>query len=212
MSALEELKQTPKDLRLIGDRNMTELAFAALGCLVAFRVLPWEIAGVAAGWWCLSVVIIQSDLKHFLIPNWATAGIAALGLAYAVFSTPEPLTPLSAISSALAGPIERAVLIFLGVTGFSWVFSRVIGRECLGYGDVKLSGALAVWLGLYDLLLTLEVACLAALGLVAVRALRDKRAFNDGLVPFGAFLAPAAWLVFMSESLSAVLGPWHAFF
>ena len=212
MSALEELQKCPRDLRLIDGHDIAELAIAALGCVVAFQALRLEIAGLVAGFWCLCVVIIRSDLKHFIIPNWATAGIAVLGLAYAVFSTPGAITHLSAILAALGGPIERAVLTLLGVAGFSWAFARIIGRECLGFGDVKLSGALAIWLGPYDLLLTLEVACLAALGLVAIRALRDRRTFNDGVIPFGAFLAPAAWLVFMSYSLSAMLGPWHALF
>jgi prepilin signal peptidase PulO-like enzyme (type II secretory pathway) len=211
MSAFEDVQQTPKSMCPFGEHGHAALIFAALGCLLTFRIFEFELALLVSAWWCLSVIIIRCDLEHFIIPNWATAGIAALALVYTVTS-PGAFSRAAKIMDTLAAPLEGAALVFVGVAVFGWASARIAKRECLGFGDVKLCGALALWLNAYDLLVTLEVACLAALGLVAVSYLRSKRTFNDGVIPFGAFLAPAAWLVFMCSYVGTARGSWHALF
>jgi leader peptidase (prepilin peptidase) / N-methyltransferase len=210
MSAYEDLREGRRGARFIGAHGVVDFAFAACGCLATFNIFEFRTALLVAAWWCLSVVIVRSDLEEFIIPNWATAGIALLGLCYAISTTPGAFTHLSTTAVAIVTPIERGILTFLCVAAFGWAFAQMTGRECLGFGDVKLSSALGLWLCAYDLIITLEIASVAALGLVAVCYLRNKRAFDDGVIPFGAFLAPAAWGVFGGGYVGAMAGPWHA--
>jgi leader peptidase (prepilin peptidase) / N-methyltransferase len=209
MSAYEDVRENLRHTHFARGHVITDVVCAALGCLVAFYIFGFHAALLVSAWWCLSVVIVRSDLDNFIIPNWATAGIAFTGILYAAVSAPAALH-LSAVMGEVAEPIGRAVATFLCVAAFAWIFTRITGREGLGFGDVKLSGALALWLGAYDLIMTLEIASFAALGLVAACYLRNRQTFHDGVIPFGAFLAPAAWLVFVSGNVSMASGPWHA--
>jgi prepilin signal peptidase PulO-like enzyme (type II secretory pathway) len=70
------------------------------------------------------------------------------------------------------------------------------GREGLGFGDVKLAGACAVWINLNEQVFALELAAASAALLVLFRGPRASGA----LIPFGALLAPSAWLVFVGHS------------
>jgi prepilin signal peptidase PulO-like enzyme (type II secretory pathway) len=210
MSACEDVHESPPERLFVRGHVFTDVVFALLGCVGAFYLFGFQAALLVSVWWCLSIIIIRSDLDDFIIPNWATAGIALAGILYAVVSTPGVSGHLSAVAGEIAGPAERAIVTFLGVAAFAWVFVRITGREGLGFGDVKLSGALAVWLGAYGLIVTLELASFTALGLVAVCYLRNKQTFHDGVIPFGAFLAPAAWIVFVIDNISVASGPWHA--
>lgn len=188
-----------------------DLTVAIIGSLAAFRIFGFYVGLLVSGWWCLTLVIIKSDLENLIIPNWATLGVASLGFIYAAFCIGGVSSDLSLGIDAIGVVVARALLTFVGVAGFAYAFKYIRGHECLGFGDVKLSGALAIWLNAYDLLVTLELACFAALALVALSYLRNKRIFVDGVIPFGAFLAPAAWLVFLAHFLSTASSPWHAF-
>jgi prepilin signal peptidase PulO-like enzyme (type II secretory pathway) len=190
--------------------NLSDLAFATLGSLAAFIVLGFQVGLLVAGWWCLSLVIVKSDLEDLIIPNWATAGIGIFGITYVAVDASSVSPHWSNIANAVLVAIERASLTFLGVAAFAFVFKSIIGRECLGFGDVKLSGALAVWLGAYDLLITVELACFAALALVGVAYLRDRESPPNGVIPFGAFLAPAGWFVYLGRAICMGSGSWHS--
>jgi prepilin signal peptidase PulO-like enzyme (type II secretory pathway) len=210
MRALEDIERNSAPSRFLGGtRDLADVLLLTAGCLSAFFLLKFNIAILVAGWFCLTLVIVRSDLDYLVIPNWASAGIALLGLAHAVLSSAMPAEYSAFTPGAVVGPIERAVVTFVCAAVFGWTFARLTGREGLGFGDVKLSAALALWLEPYDFLIALELASFAALGLVAVTQLRHKSEFKDGFIPFGAFLAPSGWLVFMCGIAGEALRPWH---
>jgi hypothetical protein len=139
MSAFEDVQQTPESMRPFGEHGHADLIFAALGCLPTFRIFEFELALLVSAWWCLSIIIVRRDLEHFIIPNWATAGIAALAPFYTVTSTPGAFSRAARIMDALAAPLERAALVCVGIAVFGWASARIAKRECLGFGDVKLA-------------------------------------------------------------------------
>ena len=161
-------------------------------------LIPALILVAALLWWVAVVVTVRSDLAAFIIPDGASAATAALGLAVAAG---EPLlggegagAALSAVSGAVATGIGAFALFALVDVGF-----RRLGRDALGFGDVKLAGAAAVWLTPGAAALALE---LAALGAIAALLARPRAGpLRDTAVPFGAFLAPAAWLVYVLAPL-----------
>jgi leader peptidase (prepilin peptidase)/N-methyltransferase len=75
--------------------------------------------------------------------------------------------------------------------------------EGLGLGDVKLAAAGGAWTGWQDLPNVVLVAAVAALALALVRAAhRRKRLAGTDRLPFGAFLAPAIWIVWALRQLA----------
>ncbi len=191
--------------RPAGGRIAGPLALLAGWALALAVLLPPALAPDAASalilaaalaFWALAVRVVRSDLAHYVIPDGASAALAALGLA------------LAAGLAWLAGDGRReaasavldAAATGAGAFALFWAIGaafRALGRDALGHGDVKLAGALAVWLSPADAALALELAALAA----ASRSSRPRRAalarrpLRDTAVPFGAFMAPAAWLV-----------------
>jgi leader peptidase (prepilin peptidase)/N-methyltransferase len=75
--------------------------------------------------------------------------------------------------------------------GYRWLR----GREGMGGGDVRLFGAIGLWLGWRSLPIVLLVASLAGLAWALVLVVR--RMGPVGKLPFGAFLSLAAWLVWL---------------
>lgn len=186
----------------------TRSIFAGLlliaGCAAAFIVLEPAVAFLVGCWLCLTLIIVASDLDRFIIPNWATAGVAVLGLFHAFALARHPI----AIGVVLV-PLERAIITFCCAALFGRIFKWLTDRDGLGFGDVKLCAALALWLPPYDLVIMIELASFAALGVAGLSRLRRDEMFEGGAIPFAAFLAPAGWLVFMWGATSEALRPWH---
>jgi leader peptidase (prepilin peptidase)/N-methyltransferase len=191
-----------RHLRWITLDHPVESIATIVGALILLIGLGTTEAAVAIAWWLLVVVVVRSDLAHFLIPDWASLGIALLGLANAVMmvaiayrSTQEMLFAVAIAS--LRGLCAATLLWMVGRA-----FQLLAGREGLGFGDVKLAGASAIWLGPLEQTIALQFAAIAAMVLV----LLGRRANACGTaIPFGAFLAPAAWLVHVASAFSSDL-------
>jgi leader peptidase (prepilin peptidase)/N-methyltransferase len=84
--------------------------------------------------------------------------------------------------------------------GFLWLvfhlFKLVTGKEGMGYGDFKLLAAIGAWLGWQMLPLVLLLAAFvgAAVGLAMMAARRLGRGVP---IPFGPYLAGAAWIALL---------------
>ena len=146
----------------------------------------------ALAFWAAAVAVVRSDLRDFIIPDEASLGIAALGLAVAA-GTPWLLgdgVAATARTAADAAAVGAGAFAAFWIVGASF---RAAGRDALGFGDVKLAGACALWLSPADAALALELAALGAIA--TLLATRRDGSLRDTAVPFGAFLAPAAWLV-----------------
>ena len=150
----------------------------------------------ASLWWIAVVVVIRSDLERFIIPDEASAAIAVLGLVYAVAVPIRDGWPAHTAWDAGASAMLGGILAFAVFLLVARIYRYGTGREGLGFGDVKLAGACAIWLGPRDQVIALEIAALAAIAGVLV--FRRGREARGAVIPFGAFLAPSAWLVFVA--------------
>ncbi|MFL6796070.1 MAG: hypothetical protein ACJ8F3_01510 [Xanthobacteraceae bacterium] len=56
-----------------------------------------------------------------------------------------------------------------------------------------------MWLDWMGITVAVEIAALAALAVIAVRAFMGHRVSATTAVPFGAFFAPAIWLAWVLE-------------
>lgn len=158
------------------------LALAAVGG-VAWSLAPGEASARAAlaGLVQVAAATVWLDLRLRLIADLYSLAVALAAVAGGL----APGWP-----AALAGAGVGAGLL----AGVRALVGARLGREAMGWGDVKLAAALGLVLGPLPLLWTVAVAAAAgaAAGLLAGRGGGEPR------IPFGALLAPAgaaaAWL------------------
>jgi leader peptidase (prepilin peptidase)/N-methyltransferase len=128
---------------------------------------------------CAMVVLFMIDLEHRILPNVITLPGIVAGLAFSLFLPPG-------FRDALIGAVLCSLLLF----GMGEVVSRVLGKEALGFGDVKMIAMMGAFLGwqltLVSLFLASFLGSVIGIGLVAVTKNRDY------LIPLGSFLAIGA--------------------
>ncbi|MFQ3664582.1 MAG: prepilin peptidase [Sphingomonadaceae bacterium] len=165
--------------------TVAELACAGVGALALALVAGWPaLAGAMFGW--VAVALTLLDLRRFWLPDALTLPLLAGGLA---------LGPAPAADRFLAAALAGGFL--LAVAGLYRVWR---GRDGLGLGDVKLAAAVGSWLSPVLLPPLLLLASLAGLGLAIRNRERLSRGGWQTRVPFGACLAPAAWLLWLASA------------
>jgi len=145
-------------------------------CASSFLLLPVVQATAVAG---LGLVLLASavvDAKSQRLPNRLTLAVAVTAIGLALIKSMDQLF-IGLCSGAVA---------FLVLDGVRRAFLRLRGRPALGFGDVKLVGALGLWLGLGT---PWAIMTAAILGLVGLAIIRPK----DGRIAFGPALAIAGW-------------------
>lgn len=155
----------------------------ASGLEIAHFVL-WLAAGVAMA------VLLAYDWKWFLLPDQATIALAVIGAAIVGVSAAE--------TQDVAGTIWAAVAS-VGVLGglYAALYAGSRGRW-VGFGDVKLGGALALLLVDWQLaLMALFFANLIGC-LVVIPGLATKKLSRTSHVPFGPLLIAGALVAWFS--------------
>jgi len=150
------------------------------------------VAGCVLGWVMLAIAI--EDSRRFIVPDVLSLPMIPAGLC------------LAGVLDTHGTAYETVLMHFVamvfgagGLYGIRIAYLRARGVEGLGLGDVKLAAAAGAWLGLTGIGPALLLACLGALAFVTLRAwLVGKPIDRSERVPFGAFLAPAVWLVWMA--------------
>jgi leader peptidase (prepilin peptidase)/N-methyltransferase len=163
-----------------------EVSAAAIGGASALLFPGWQaLAAAVLGWWLLLLAVL--DFEHYWLPDRLTYPLILLGLGATAVFTPGLLLHHAA----------GAALGFLLLWSVAAGYRALRGRHGLGGGDAKLFAAGGAWLGWYDLPLVLLGA--AGTGLAAALVLhRMGPDFLTKRLPFGTFLAPAIWILYIS--------------
>jgi leader peptidase (prepilin peptidase)/N-methyltransferase len=171
-----------------GTIDPTHLAGELAGAVIvgtAFMTAD-PVRGLLSG--VLGLVLLTSaviDWKIGRLPDLLTTVVAGAGAGLAVQTSMEALTV--GVASSIV-----TMLALLGLRFARRAFRKDPG---LGLGDVKLAGALAIWLGLATPWMVAGAA-LASLLVLAPRAAPGER------LPFGPALAIAGWSVGMAMEFS----------
>jgi prepilin signal peptidase PulO-like enzyme (type II secretory pathway) len=190
-------------------RLSEDVAVLIAGSALAFAGFEGIAAVLVVIWLGLTLVIVRSDLDEFLIPDWATFGIAVIGVYHLVTMAPDGLDRYWLYEIAIPA-VLRAVCTFVGFWLLALIYERVMGRPGLGFGDVKLCAALVLWLDSYSASIALELAALGALLVVIVEKCRRGDAWErTDVIPLGAFLAPSAWIVYVAMSFVGRFSIWY---
>jgi leader peptidase (prepilin peptidase)/N-methyltransferase len=156
-----------------------------------FSVLAFVDALFAVALSVLMLWLAKSDLDRFELPDLANLAVGALGL---IWLATQPDRAGGLLDAALRAAVAAACLVVV-----KWWYQRVRSFDGLGWGDVKLAAAGAIWLDWPQLPLALLIAAAGGLLVVAGRAaLSSARITASTAIPFGAFLAPSIWLVWFA--------------
>ncbi|MDR3511009.1 MAG: A24 family peptidase [Caulobacteraceae bacterium] len=155
-------------------------ATGAVIAAMAFLVVPSVRAApiVAIGLVLLAAAVV--DAKTLRLPNALTLAVALLGVGLSASRS------LTALAIGLTAALVAWVLMMAVGAGYR----AVRGRTGLGFGDVKLVAALALWLGL----LTPWAVALAAGGALVMSLIRGR---SRQRIAFGPAIAAGGWLVGM---------------
>ncbi len=165
---------------------MVELA--ALGIAIWAASLDESVrlwADCVLGWTLLALAWI--DVRAMILPDVLTLPLLLAGLAFSLILDPDRIAD-HALGAAIGW------LIFWAVAR---LYRALRDREGLGGGDMKLlaaAGAWVTWSGLGPVML---IAALIGLAVGLCVRLRGAKPTGATVIPFGAPLALAAWIVWL---------------
>ena len=166
---------------------LSELVFAAVTviCLLRFGLTAECLLNIAffGCLFCLALV----DMEVRIIPDGC---LIAAALAWAVW-LPFSEMPLTEISLH----VLAAVVYGGGLLLISLAADKILGKESLGGGDIKLFAVVGLYLGLTGSLFALLLSCV--LGLVFAYGRKLFPCGQDEHFPFGPAIAAASWLMLM---------------
>ena len=158
---------------------LTGTAFAL--CSLHFKpVLPLTLMFVLTS--CL-ILISLIDYKKQIIPDGLVGVIAVSGALYNLLYVPQDV-----VDMLLGGVVGFAVMMLI----------FIISRGGMGGGDVKLSAAVGLWLGVEGTLLFLLLAFIMG-GVISLLLLVSGEKSKGDAIPFGPFLCLAAFITMLYQ-------------
>ena len=144
-----------------------------------------------ASWLVLFGLLLGTfvDIEHYILPNRVTIGGMVLGLAL------SPLIPeLHGATTALQALTRSLIGLAVGF-GSLWLVATLgsiaFRKEAMGFGDVKLMGAIGAFFGWQSVLFAIVLSSfLGSVVGVALIALGKRQL--QGKIPYGPFIAAAA--------------------
>lgn len=166
---------------------LIELLSAVTTVLVVCHFgLTWQSLTLLILTWAL-IVLFFIDLKKQILPDIITLTMLWLGLLLSLFYL--WVTPYQAILGAIIG------YGLLWITGT--VYKLIRKKDGMGHGDYKMLAMLGAWVGVQMVLNILLFA--VALGLItSILLLLMKKISAKNPIPFGPFIAVAAWVSLFS--------------
>lgn len=146
--------------------------------------------GLIAALVALLLTAVVSDLRHRIIENWLTIAVAALAPLYWL-ATDMPVWP------------DMAIQLSVGLVTFLF-FMIFFALGQFGGGDLKLLGALGLWLPAVPMIRTLLVMSIVGGVLTVITYLWHKRSKREGAVetPYGVAIAIAGLLAITQRYLN----------
>jgi leader peptidase (prepilin peptidase)/N-methyltransferase len=166
------------------------------------------LACVPVCWLIFSGLILGSfiDLEHFYLPDRVTIGGMVLGVPASIL-IPELQLERSWFDS-LCWSLAGLAFGFFFLWGMGVVFSKLFKKDALGFGDVKLMGAVGAFFGPIAVLFVLIVSSIVG-SIVGIGLIIKGRAKLGGFtaVPYGPFIAVAVlvWMFWGPKLVSAYM-------
>lgn len=132
------------------------------------------------GYVWLTIILIFIDILFYLLPRYLVFPLAGLGIIYQVVVKENTIYCI-----LLSGAIGYLIMAF-----FYYIYLWSRKKQGLGYGDVRLTMALGIWVGTDKLSILLFIASLSAmLYLLLYRIFINKQSICCAFGPFLVFSA-----------------------
>ena len=136
------------------------------------------------------IIAFIIDFKSQIIPNRLTLTIFETGLVFTFVETLlEPNAGINIFVDNILGMLVGGG-IFLLIT---LIGGAIAGKEAMGFGDVKLMGALGLFFGWLNMILISVMAFLFAAVVSIVILIAKRKKFNE-YIPFGPFIVAASMI------------------
>ncbi len=147
-------------------------------------------------WLAVSALIMASfiDIDHMIIPDRVSLGGIVVGL---VLSAVVPsLHAAATIPAAVAHAAAGAAVGFFTLWAVALIGRAVFKKEAMGFGDVKLLGALGAFFGIRAVFFIIMMSSLVG-SIIGVTMMAVQRKGLRTRIPYGPFLALGAllWLL-----------------
>ena len=126
------------------------------------------------------------DYKEQIIPNRLTLTLFEVGLIFAFFEGTMGISYLfdKLLGMAIGGGIFLVITLIGGL---------IAGKEAMGFGDVKLMGALGILFGAYNIVIIAILSFLLA-AIISIILIVSKKKKASEYIPFGPFIVIATFL------------------
>ncbi|MGC9316937.1 MAG: prepilin peptidase [Armatimonadota bacterium] len=189
--------------RRFSARYMLVELFTGLSALAAWHVYgPTVHAPLLFAVVCCLIVVFFIDLDHYIIPDESVAIIAGVGVVLdGIRLIAEGGSGLVVFHERLTTNVDYTVLLPRSVVGaavgaglliaIAFVAERVFKRPAMGWGDVKLAGAMGALLGPGYQFMTFFLLSVMVGALVGVVCIVLGRCGRRDYLPFGPMMAAA---------------------
>ncbi len=127
------------------------------------------------------------DYRLQIIPNRLTLTMFEVGLVFA-FLSGIFINPNISINMFLGSIIGAGIFLIITVIG-----GLIAGKEAMGFGDVKLMGAMGLYLGAVNIVVVAVISFLLG-AIISVALLVSKIRKTNEYIPFGPFIVAAAFI------------------
>lgn len=184
----EFFKSYIKEIKL----NYKFMYLTAITYIVLLFVFGWQIDLIK--YLIVTPLLISAfaiDYKEQIIPNRLTLTLFEVGLLFAFI---EGTGSLSLLLDRLLGlAIGGGIFLIITLIG-----GLIAGKEAMGFGDVKLMGALGLFFGWLNMILISVMAFLFAAIVSIIILITRRKKFNE-YIPFGPFIVVASMIpIFIS--------------
>ena len=138
----------------------------------------------------ISVFVI--DYRKQIIPNRLNLTIFEVGIVFAFIAG---FQSMNIFVDRLLGMCAGAGIFFI----ITLIGGLIAGKEAMGFGDVKLMGALGIIFGLSDIIMIAVVSFLVG-AIISITLLVSKKKKTDEYIPFGPFIIIASFVLIFIPS------------
>ena len=142
-------------------------------------------------WMILLPMLVSAlviDYKLQIIPNRLNLTMFEVGLAF-TFLYGIMVSQNVAIDMLLGMVVGGGIFLIITLVG-----GIIAGKEAMGFGDVKLMGAMGLFFGMSNMLAVAVISFLLG-AVISVILLVSKRKKTDEYIPFGPFIVMAGFIV-----------------
>ena len=173
---------------------MVAMALLYVGVLYLYGFQIKTLAYLALIPMLISALAIDYRLK--IIPNRLNLTIFEVGLVYTFV---EGIVNINIAIDMLLGMVAGAgIFLFITLVG-----GLIAGKEAMGFGDVKLMGALGLYFGLTNIIIVSLVSFLIC-AIISIFLLATKIKKTDEYIPFGPFIVVGAFISIFVPSASLI--------